>query len=224
MHPYILPLSRLLKAEANAEAAAGAKAYLLNQFEHFGIATAVRRKLCVDYIKQNDPLTWDDLEEVVKELWQMPEREYQHCAIEIVKHHKKVWKKNSIRLMEHCLTHKSWWDSVDGIASDWLTDYFRLFPGEIISVTGKWNKSQNIWLQRSSIMFQKAFKKDTDTTLLSAYIIHLKDSKEFFIQKAIGWALREYSKIDPQWVEKFVNQHKLAPLSTREALKRINRE
>ena len=70
-------------------------------------------------------------------------------------------------------------------------------------------------------MFQKAYKKDTDTALLSAYILNCKHSKEFFIQKAIGWALREYSKTNPGWVKKFVEQNQLAPLSKREALKRM---
>ncbi len=79
-----------------------------------------------------------------------------------------------------------------------------------------------MWLQRSSIMFQKAYKKDTDTALLSRYILNLKDSKEFFIQKAIGWALREYAKTNAGWVQKFVKQNQLPALSEREALKRIN--
>jgi 3-methyladenine DNA glycosylase AlkD len=107
---------------------------------------------------------------------------------------------SSIKLIEYCLQQKSWWDSVDGIASDWLGPYFKLFPEQIVPVTSQWNKSKNMWLQRSSIMFQKAYKKDTDTTLLSRYILNCAHSKEFFIQKAIGWALREYSKTDPEWV------------------------
>lgn len=125
-------------------------------------------------------------------------------------------------MMEFCLTHKSWWDSVDHIASEWLGSYFKQFPEKIAAVTGKWNRSDNIWLQRSSIMFQKSYKKDTDTVLLASYILHCKDSDEFFIRKAIGWALREYSKTDPGWVKKFVQQQALSPLSKREALKRIH--
>jgi 3-methyladenine DNA glycosylase AlkD len=76
-----------------------------------------------------------------------------------------------------------------------------------------------MWLQRSSLLFQKNYKKDTDTKLLKEYILQLAPSKEFFIQKAIGWILREYAKTNPQWVQAFTNENTLAPLSKREALK-----
>ena len=125
--------------------------------------------------------------------------------------------------MEYCLLNKSWWDTVDCIASEWLGPYFKMFPEKIQSVTLSWNTSSNKWLQRSSIMFQKAYKKNTDTELLVKYILHCSKSKDFFIQKAIGWALREYSKTDSEWVKQFVNKNELATLSKREALKRINR-
>jgi len=133
-----------------------------------------------------------------------------------------MWTKSSIKLIEHCIVHKSWWDTVDGIASDWLGTYFKQFNEQIILITSSWNKNSNIWLQRSSILFQKSYKKTTDTALLSSHILHLKDSKEFFIRKAIGWALREYSKTNPEWVIQFVTKNKLSPLSEKEALKRIN--
>ena len=123
--------------------------------------------------------------------------------------------------MEYCIVHKSWWDSVDHLAGYCLGPYFKLFPHQLPAVTDRWNESDNMWLQRSSIMFQKAYKKETDVALLKKYILHCKDSKEFFIRKAIGWALREYSKTDPDWVIKFVERHPLSPLSKREALKRI---
>jgi 3-methyladenine DNA glycosylase AlkD len=88
-------------------------------------------------------------------------------------------------------------------------------------MTKKWNQSDNLWLQRSSIMFQKAYREKTDTGLLSEYINHCKGSGEFFIQKAIGWSLREYAKTDPKWVRSFVQKNQLPALSKREALKNI---
>ena len=126
-----------------------------------------------------------------------------------------------INLMEYMIVKKSWWDTVDHAASDLTGPYFKLFPEQIIKITGRWNGSDNFWLQRSSIMFQKKYRKDTDTLLLSKYILLHTDSKEFFIQKAIGWALREYGKTDQAWVKRFVQQNKLSPLSKREALKSI---
>lgn len=221
MHPLLLSIVELYKQNANAEKAPGAKAYMLNQFEFFGIPAPQRSALDKTILKQHLIEDIKELEVVVKELWMMTEREYQYFAVALFAYYKKLWKPSSIKLMEYCITHKSWWDSVDNIASEWTGPFFKLFPQQKEKITEKWNQSSNMWLQRSSIMFQKAYKKDTDTALLTRYILNCKDSKEFFIQKAIGWALREYSKTNPQWVTKFVKQNKLAPLSTREAMKRI---
>lgn len=202
---------------ANPEQAIGAEAYMKNQFKYFGIYTTERRKISNDFIKQTGLLSENELNKTVKVLWKKDNREFQYVGIELIKFHKKHWAENIIELTEFCLINKSWWDTVDGIASDILGDYFKLFPHQIKPVTSSWNNSQNFWLQRSSIMFQKTYKKNTDTNLLAKYILNCNHSKEFFIQKAIGWALREYSKTNPNWVTEFVANNQLAPLSKREA-------
>lgn len=219
MHPYLVPITRQFRQAANKTKAVSMKAYLLNQFDFFGIPTPERRALCKAHYK-NYPLTvLPEIETIVKECFNYPEREYHYFAIELFAFYKKLWNKKSIQLIAHCLVHKSWWDSVDHIASDWLSTYFLAYPEQIIPVTGNWNRSENIWLQRSSIMFQKKYKDKTNTQLLSRYILNCSGSEEFFIRKAIGWALREYAKTDPVWVKKFVTQHPLSPLSKKEALK-----
>ena len=206
---------------ANTQQAKDAETYMKNQFTYFGIYTNERRKISNDYIKQIGKLANEELSKIVKELYKMPNREFQYVAIELMAFHKKEWTENSIVLMEFCLVNKSWWDTVDNIASLMLGDYFKLFPHQIKPITSKWNNSKNFWLQRSSIMFQKTYKKNTDVELLSKYILNCSQSKEFFLQKAIGWALREYGKTNPNWVINFVANSKLAPLSKRESLKRI---
>ena len=206
---------------ANTQQAKDAETYMKNQFTYFGIYTNERRKISNDYIKQIGKLANEELSKIVKELYKMPNREFQYVAIELMAFHKKQWTENSIVLMEFCLVNKSWWDTVDNIASLMLGDYFKLFPHQIKPITSKWNNSNNFWLQRSSIMFQKTYKKNTDVELLSKYILNCSQSKEFFLQKAIGWALREYGKTNPNWVINFVANTKLAPLSKRESLKRI---
>ena len=180
----------------------------------------MRRKLSKEYFKQSLP-PFIDVEEIVKDCWQHPSSEMQSIAVELLACYKKEWKKDTIQIIEYILIHKSWWDSVDHAATDLTGPYFKLFPEQVEKVTGRWNRSSNIWLQRSSIMFQKAYKKETDKELLSKHILHLASSKEFFVQKAIGWALREYSKTNPGWVKSFVQKNSLSPLSKREALKRI---
>ncbi|MCU0323466.1 MAG: DNA alkylation repair protein, partial [Chitinophagaceae bacterium] len=172
--------------------------------------------------KNNTLTSLTELDSIVQSCFEQPQREYQYFAVELISFHKKIWQPSVINTIEHCLVSKSWWDSVDHVASECLTDYFKLYPNKINSVTNRWNQSKNIWLQRSSIMFQKAFKANTNTELLSKYILNCASSKEFFVQKAIGWALREYSKTNGAWVKQFVATHQLAPLSKREALKRMD--
>jgi len=220
MHHYISAIAKLFKQHANAENAAGAKAYMRNQFEFFGLKAATRQSISKNYMKNGLP-AYADLEVIVKELWQLPEREFQYFAIDLIAAMRKQWTTEIIKLIEYVLVNRSWWDTVDHAASDLTGPYFKLFPHQINKVTSKWNQSENFWMQRSSIMFQKKYKKETDAPLLSKYILNHTQSNEFFIQKAIGWALREYGKTDPAWVKKFVQQHKLAPLSAREALKRF---
>lgn len=221
MHSYIKPLAKEFKAVANKERAAGAKAYLKNQFEFFGIPMPERRSLCKLHLKQFAINDASHFEEIVRELWAMDEREYQYFAIELMSYNKKLWNEPIISLFEYYIIHKSWWDTVDFIASDCTGPFFKMFPGKIEQVTGKWNTSDNMWLQRSSLLFQKNYKQYTNVVFLSKYIVHLSSSKEFFIRKAIGWILREYAKTNPQWVLDFVEQHTLATLSKREAVKNI---
>ncbi len=223
MHQYLLPLVTQFQQNANAANASGMKAYMLHQFDYFGIKTPLRDSIVHQYLKENSITRTAELEKVIKELWKMDQRELQYAAIDVFKAHKALWKPACLQMIQYCLTHKSWWDTVDGIASDWLGPFFTLFPELTLSVTDTWNQSDNKWLQRSSILFQKNAKQQTDTRLLCKYILRHQKSKEFFIQKAIGWALREYSKSNPDWVKHFVAKNELAPLSKREALKRLNR-
>ena len=132
--------------------------------------------------------------------------------------------KERIDLYEFMLLNKSWWDTVDFIASNLVGVHFQKYPDLIYPVTEKWMNSGNIWLQRTSLLFQLKYRQKTDVKLMSDYIQRLQGSKEFFINKAIGWILREYSKTDAEWIKKFVGNHQLAPLSKREALKWLERK
>lgn len=221
MHRHNKLLFNELTRSANAENAVAMKAYMKNQFEFLGIPTPERRIIFKDHVKHSVIKSEHQLEVIIKELWMLPEREFQYCAMEILLYYKKLWQQQIIELIEYLLTNKSWWDTVDFLAYDCAGNYFKMFTGKIKTITGRWNRSENFWLQRTSLLFQKSYKEDTDTTLLSDYILHLASSKEFFIQKAIGWILREYAKTNPEWVKDFVSKNKLAPLSQREAMKHL---
>ena len=139
----------------------------------------------------------------------------------MIKQLKKNYKKEDIQLIEKLLTTNSWWDSVDTIAKNILGEYLLDFPLETKKVMEYFSNSNNMWLNRSAILFQLGYKEKTNFYLLKSVCEKHKNSTEFFIQKSIGWSLREYAKTNPEAVKTFVTNASLKPLSKKEALKNI---
>ena len=218
-NPYVKGLHKALYQHRNLENAVAMKQYMRNQFDFFGIKMDERRLICKNYMAKQEPPEGKELRDIIRELWALPERDFQYFAVELLIKSKKQWDEKDIILFEYLLVQKSWWDTVDFLANQVVGPWFLKFPEHIKPVTGRWNKSENIWLQRMSVLFQLKYKKQTDLKLLYKYIINLSGSDEFFVQKAIGWILREYSKTDPAEVKKFLNMNQLKPLSVREAKK-----
>ncbi|MCW3462662.1 DNA alkylation repair protein [Chitinophaga nivalis] len=206
---------------ANPDQAVAMKQYMRNQFEHLGIATPVRRQLNKELKALHGLPPIEQMPALIKALWALPEREYHHAAIDFMQLSHKQWTDAHIHLFEYMITHQSWWDTVDGIVSCLAGPWLKRFASHQPGITDRWINSENIWLQRSALIFQHGYKQDTDEQLLYRYILQCAGSKEFFLQKAIGWSLREYGKVNPASVIRFVNSHDLAPLSRREALRRI---
>lgn len=221
MKDFITTLSVEFKKNANPKIASGQKAYMRNQFEFYGIKTPERREIEKPFLVKEYLPPKKDLEKIVKTLWNKPQREYQFFAMELVQKYVKQFEKKDMALLEFIVMHKSWWDTVDFIAVKLIGEYFKLYPSLRKQYVKKWLASKNIWLQRSALLFQLKYKKNLDTELLSYAIQPLLGSKEFFINKAIGWVLREYSRTNPKWVVNFVNQTPLEPLSRKEALRLI---
>ncbi len=219
MHNYIKPLVKEFKNNANPTNAEPMAKYMKNLFPYLGIKTPERREITKKFFKEKGLPEISDLEEIIRDLWELPEREFQYFAIGLMVKLKEKVDKDIIKLYEYLTATKSWWDSVDGIATWLVGSLFRRFPEMIKPYTEKWMKSNNMWLQRTAILFQLGYKDKTDVKLLFKNIKKCMDSKEFFIRKAIGWALREYSKTDAKAVINFVENNELAPLSKREALK-----
>ncbi len=230
VNDYIKPLKEIFETNANPENAGPMKQYMRDQFEFYGIKTPERRALAKEFLKESGLPPAELLQPVVKELWELPQREYQYFIVGLLR---KIMKSREpllpspqemIELFEYLITSKSWWDTVDGIAIWGVGEFFQKHPDFIKPCTDRWIKSGNIWLQRTAILFQLEYKDKTDETLLFNTIKQLTHSNEFFIQKAIGWGLREYSKTFPQRVIEFVQQNPMAPLSKREALKVVNKK
>jgi 3-methyladenine DNA glycosylase AlkD len=219
-HPYLTAIKKIYAANADATIAKGAKAYLLNQFEFYGIKTPLRRQICKEFYKANPIKDHHELTTLIKECFGEPQRELHYFAIELLGQHKKLWSKKTLPLIEWMITHNSWWDSVDSTNTHVISKFFLTYPEFTEEYTYKWNRSKNKWLQRMSILFQLVYHEKTNTALLTEYIEHCQLEEDFFIRKAIGWALRAYAYTDPKWVVQFVKAHpQLSNLSKREALK-----
>jgi len=219
-HPYLKEIQKIFVANGNQLIAKGAKAYLLNQFEFYGIKTPLRRQLCKAFYKTHPIKDHTELSKLIKECFNEPQRELHYFAIELLGHHKKIWSIKTIPLIEWMITHQSWWDSVDSTNTHVISKFFLLHPEYIKAYTSKWNQSSNKWLIRMSILFQLPYKEKTNTELLEKYIVNRIDTNEFFVNKAIGWALRAYAYTNKKWVIRFVKDHpQLSNLSKREALK-----
>ncbi len=218
---YVQNLRNLFSEHSNAAIAEQAAAYMKDHFVFFGIKAPIRQALTKQFFAENAPPQYSDLHDIVWELWLEPERELQYFAIELLERRKKEWTEDIINLLETLIVTKSWWDSVDAISSALVSVYFKKFPHKIRPITEGWMNSENMWLQRVCLIFQLTYRKETDTELMFAYMLRLHHSKEFFIQKAIGWALRQHARTDADAVRHFVENTQLAPLSKREALKHI---
>tara|TARA_B100001059_G_C17768337_1_gene546916 strand:+ start:52 stop:720 length:669 start_codon:yes stop_codon:yes gene_type:complete len=219
MIEFINTLEIEFEKHKNAKIALEQKAYMRHQFQFYGLKATVRREIQKPFfIKEYLPQK-SEIEHIIKTLWEKPEREYQLFAQELAFKYVKQLELKDINLFEFMVSNKSWWDTVDFIANKLMGEYFKTFPNQKEKYVTKWLKSDNIWLQRSALLFQLKYKNKIDTVLLSSTINSLLNSKEFFINKAIGWVLREYSRTNPNWVIEFVNNTELSTLSKKEALR-----
>jgi 3-methyladenine DNA glycosylase AlkD len=221
MKAFINTLEIEFAQDANPKIGLEQKAYMRNQFEFYGIKATERREIQKPFFIKEFLPKKDELDNIVKLLWEKPQRDYQYFSQELAFKYVKQFEKKDIELFEYMVTHKSWWDTVDFIATNLMGEYFKKYPEQINATIKKWLNSNNIWLQRSALLFQLKYKENLDTVLLSSIINSLLGSKEFFINKAIGWILREFSKTNPKWVIEFSSKTALSNLSKKEALRLI---
>ena len=220
--PFIESLETAFQKNSHPENAFSMAKYMRNHFSFFGIKTEDRRLIFKAILKENQQEVSGNPRAIAWKLFSKPQRELQYCAIEILtKQLKGNYKKEDIHLIEKLITTNSWWDSVDTIAKYILGEYLLEFPLEIETVIKRFSNSKNLWLNRSAILFQLGYKQKTNFDILKSECEKHKSSDAFFIQKAIGWALREYAKTNPEAVKNFVIHTDLKKLSQKEAKKHI---
>jgi 3-methyladenine DNA glycosylase AlkD len=197
--------------------------YMKDRFLFYGIKAEDRKRIQKVWFSQLPKvLSFEQRWEILVELWEKDQREYQYVAIDWLNSWKKEWiQPEDIKQLRWLIENKTWWDSVDAIASNYLGKFAKKFPDSAIEFVEDWRNESNFWINRSCLIFQLKYKNEVDFELLKSLIVQFQPNKEFFIQKAIGWSLRQYSKFAPDEVRDFVTEIKLTGLAYREATKYI---
>lgn len=213
-----MEIEAALRQHANPERARGMKAYMRDQFEYLGLQSTERRRLSRPHLQALPPAR---LKKAIHHLYALPEREFQYFAVELAAKSHRLWVPEQLALWKWMVGHKSWWDTVDCLSTKVVGVHMKKFGGDVDS----WIDAPDFWLQRVALLYQLDYKKDTDPAKLFHHIDRVIDSQEFFLRKAIGWALRQYARIAPDEVRRFVQSRpQLSGLSRREALKHLQKE
>jgi 3-methyladenine DNA glycosylase AlkD len=214
-------LAREYEAARDPAAAAPMTAYMRGQFQFLGIPTGPRRELSRRVLAGLAQPTEAVLTEVSLACWALPYREYQYFACDWLSRHAKALTPAFLPTARTLITTKSWWDTVDALAARVLGVIVARHP-ECLSTMDEWAAGDDLWLTRTAILHQLRYGEHTDADRLFRYCSDNAAVRDFFIRKAIGWALREYAKTNPDGVRRFVAaQTTLSGLSVREALKNL---
>ena len=202
----------------NEEQARQMSKYMLNKFEYIGIKTPERRKIFKNFFKEyknEEKIDW----EFVNKCWENKYREFQYIAADYLKNMKDKLTRDDTPKLKQLILKKSWWDTIDNL--DMTIGALALKDSNVNKILLEWSIDENIWLRRIAIDHQLLRKEKTNTELLEKVLENNLEQAEFFINKSIGWALRDYSKINPEWVKNFIeeNKEKMAKLSIKEASK-----
>lgn len=212
-----------LKEAANPEKAVGMQAYMKTDMPFYGVQkpgrTPILRKVLTDFA----PSTRLEYEELVLALWGLPHREEKYIALGVAVKAKTFLVPKSLPLYRRLIVEGAWWDFVDEVATHLVRELVIGYPEETWLSVDSWIEDDDMWLRRAAIICQVGAKEATDADRLFRFCEQRGDETEFFIRKAIGWALREYAKTGPESVARFVMDHRgeLSRLSYREATKHI---
>ena len=196
--------------------------YMQDKFRFLGVRGATRTEIYKKYFsdaRKTKTIDWD----FVESCWNKEEREFQYVVVYYLKAMQKFLKREDISKLKYLIVTKSWWDTVDLLA--------KVIGSLVIRIEGydqimlEWSKDSNIWLRRVAILYQLSLKDKVDEIILDKILVNNLGDNEFFINKAVGWALRDYSKFNPEWVREFIEKNKndMAHLSLREASKYLDK-
>jgi len=211
-------LDAALRTAADPVRAAAAARYMRDQFPFLGLTAAQVSSLGRAALADLGPPTEEELAGVALACWERPEREYQYFACGYLRRYASVGSPALLPTVRTLITTKSWWDTVDALAAHTVGALVAAHPA-LVSTMDEWVVDPNLWLARTAILHQLTYRRRTDADRLFRYCTLQAGHPDFFIRKAIGWALRQYARTDPAAVRSYVDDHRamLAPLSVREA-------
>jgi len=209
-------------AAADPARAEPMRAYMKDVAPFLGLTTPVRRTLSRTVVEGTPRPDEADCTAVALRCWQLPEREYQYFAVDYLRRHARVLSSGFLPVARHLVSTVPWWDTVDLLAAHVVGALVAADPA-LKADMDAWIVDDDLWIARTALLHQLRYKERTDPERLFTYCLHQSGHPDFFIRKAIGWALREYAKTDPEAVRGFLAREKgrFAPLSVREALKNI---
>lgn len=220
-------LREAFQAVADPARAPQMQAYMKSEMPYWGVPSTPMRATCKKVFSSHPVESAEGWRQDILSLWRGAKyREERYAAIELCadKRARAFQTLEALPMYEEMITSGAWWDYVDTIASHQVGELVKKYPEKMKETMRQWSTCDNLWKRRTSILCQLTYKKETDLVLLVDCIKPSLSSKEFFLQKAIGWALRQYAWVDPKWVSRYVkdNEEKLSSLSKREALKNIS--
>jgi 3-methyladenine DNA glycosylase AlkD len=215
-------LSDQFVAAADPVRAAAMAAYMRDQFPFAGLPSPTLRAAERAALAGLPAPDEDDLRSVALACWERPEREYQYVACDYLRIHVALPGPSFLTVAHTLITAKSWWDTIDPLATRFVGGLVHRHPGLLESMDA-WSTDENMWLVRTAILFQLHYGEQTDTERLFGYCTRQAGHRDFFVRKAIGWALRNYARTDPDAVRSYLarNRDRLSPLSVREATKHL---
>jgi 3-methyladenine DNA glycosylase AlkD len=215
-------LLRVFSAAREPERAVQAQAYMRDQFPFLGLSAPTQRALARTVLAGLPQPTEEDLRTVVLACWELEEREYQYFACDWLRRHVAVPGPDFLVTARALITTRSWWDTIDPLATRFVGGLVRRHP-RLSAEMDAWSAEENMWLVRTAILHQLHYGAETDTDRLFGYCTRQAGHRDFFVRKAIGWALRHYARTDPDAVRRYLADHRdaLSPLSVREASKHL---
>jgi 3-methyladenine DNA glycosylase AlkD len=219
---YLSMVMGLYREAGDPKTAEGQMAYMRHKFAYFGLKAPQWVPIARELMQNQGAYPGEDLKTFVRMCFDEEYREIHYFGLQMLEKRINTLGKEDIAFLEEMICTQSWWDSVDWI-NKLVSIHFQRHPDLQHTIARKWIMSENFWLQRVAIIHQLRYKESTDFDLMKEMILARTDSSEFFVQKAAGWALRQHSRVDPEGVAAFVDEHEdqLSSLTKREALKHL---